>query len=250
MNIIDYMQKEFPIDNKWKIGCAPRTKFSNLVLDWFGSDSLENFKNKKVASEFDSWKFTYRYNAQGFRTKYDLEEFHANQTPCHVALGCSFTEGIGLPDTISWPSQLEEKLKFPIINLGVGGSSTDTIARILTNVSSYLNIKNVYILWAFIHRFEEYTEDNIISVYSRDLTPGKVWYADTPNSLQRFYKNYLIVQNLSKIYNFSVSECYIDQVFNELSYNKNILKDYARDGMHAGRIFHEQLANHFYKLSL
>lgn len=131
---------------------------SNQTFYWHGTDSeerwLKNLNDAKNSEFFkmhgwdDSAAFTYSYNSHGFRCK----EFDDN--PCYLALGCSHTEGIGLPEELTWPSQLSTKLDYPVLNLGVGGASFDTVVRLLDYYIDKLNIKGIFILEPPAHRFE------------------------------------------------------------------------------------------------
>ena len=70
---------------------------------------------------------TYTYNSHGFRTT----EFDDN--PVGLALGCSFTEGTGVPVQASWPEVLARLVNFSVKNLGVSGCSLDTCFRLLNH---------------------------------------------------------------------------------------------------------------------
>jgi hypothetical protein len=100
------------------------------TVNWSGSDHQNEFnKNctnpdkfaKLVTLGFDSPEsISYTYNQHGFRSP----EF--DQRPCGIALGCSFTEGVGIPVQHTWPSKLSKMLDVHVWNLGTGGSSIDT----------------------------------------------------------------------------------------------------------------------------
>jgi hypothetical protein len=216
--------------NQFAIGQFPihinHAHNENKVHSWIGTDSEENFKlngNKKY-SDVD---IKYRYNAYGFRTK-EFEPLVGQKVD--IALGCSFTEGVGLPESEIWSTIIENQSKFPMLNLGVGGGASDTIARIACNVSSLFEIQTMYILWPPFERFEIYNE-----WLTKTIVPGAaeihhVWNMSEPQVFQRTNKNKLIVNLLSKTFGFRLKD------INVASYYKTLIPDdQARDNMHWGK---------------
>ena len=57
------------------------------------------------------------------------EEF--DDRPAGIALGCSYTEGVGVPEHTTWGNGLGRMLGMHMWNLGVGGGSLDTVFRVL-----------------------------------------------------------------------------------------------------------------------
>jgi hypothetical protein len=68
---------------------------------------------------------TYSYNSHGFRDE-ELDD-----RPCGMALGCSFTEGIGVRQEHTWPWVLGETVDHKVWNLGIGGTGIDTCYRVM-----------------------------------------------------------------------------------------------------------------------
>lgn len=197
---------------------------SNTTTMWSGSDTREN-----IQPNWSDISIDYRFNDYGFRT-HGLKPLLSQKVD--VALGCSFTEGVGLPIESVWPSLIEQDRPYPMLNLGIGGASTDTVARILTNISGLYNIQTVFILWPEASRFEQYFPDFAESPIL-SITPGlasieHVWYMDQINAQQRFLRNQTIVQLLSDVHNFQV----IDQTLDAAT--KTIPFEPARDGCHWG----------------
>ena len=77
------------------------------VYQWFSSDSKENYKLlnfKKLNYTQD--EITYELNSLGYR----CDEFsNASEFPI-TFMGCSFTEGIGLPFDEVWAYHLHKKI--------------------------------------------------------------------------------------------------------------------------------------------
>lgn len=114
-----------------------RDEFQNKILQWNGSDTKDRFlkSGNRLFSESD---ISYRMNSYGFR----CDEFDSQSTTPTIAyIGCSVTEGIGLPSDKTWPYVLHENIRqrnpnthLPYYNLGMGGASMDHISRMVTQV--------------------------------------------------------------------------------------------------------------------
>jgi hypothetical protein len=227
--------------NNFKIGIIPYSwNFKNATVDWAQCE-----EEKHVAPGWENIDIKYRFNAQGFRT-YDLERLYGQRIS--IALGCSCTEGIGVPEDKIWSALVEKSLDHPVLNLGIQGGSGDTVVRILTNVCSLYDIRNVYILWPESSRFEVYyTKDNTphsLTAHriSRNKMYNELWATDLAMSNQRFYKNQLLVQCLSKIYNFTLKEHMLGY---PIAGGQLIDHDSARDGLHPGPKQHQLIARNF-----
>ena len=227
--------------NNFKIGIIPYSwNFKNATVDWAQCE-----EEKHVAPGWENIDIKYRFNAQGFRT-YDLERLYGQRVS--IALGCSCTEGVGMPEDKIWSALVEKSLDHPVLNLGIQGGSGDTVVRILTNVCSLYDIQNVYILWPESSRFEKYyTKDNTphsLTAHriSRNKMYNELWATDLAMSNQRFYKNQLLVQCLSKIYNFTLKEHMLGY---PIAGGQLIDHDSARDGLHPGPKQHQLIARNF-----
>ena len=218
--------------NHWGIGQVPYSwNPLSKTMDWSGSDTLENFNKNKDKDTWDNIKISYEYNSHGFRTH---EPTSLLGQKVNIALGCSITEGIGLPVDRVWPSLLEQKLDHPVLNFGIGGASTDTVARILTNISTQYDIQTVFILWPFVHRIEMYPGDYKKPTEIRTILPqnSKIehqWALSNEMSIQRFNHNQLIVNLLSKNYKFNTNQQLATILLDQI-----VHKTRARDGQHPG----------------
>jgi len=210
------------------------------TLDWLPSDSeqvfQQNIKNpqKKKYLESRGWHvpgcFQYKINQHGFRTT----ELHKNAHSV-VALGCSFTVGIGLPIEDAWPSILAEKLNKTVYNLGVGGASLDTVFRIADHWLPKIQPSAVILLAPPIHRFEVYHNQKA-DVYTpidnhRDLV--KQWFSSDDNALGNAKKNILAIESISNSLDIPFFVFNSDDIGN---------KSYARDFLHQGPEDHTDIA--------
>lgn len=132
----------------------------NGTLQWRSSDTYESF----IVTPTDDFKFQYwkdkdieyRYNDYGFRTDIDFKNLERGS----VFLGCSFTEGIGLPVESTWGYKVANTLNTPFINLGVAGKGVDTAYRNLVAASRKFKIDNVFLFIPPLYRQEFLVEDN------------------------------------------------------------------------------------------
>lgn len=146
------------------------------TVKWSGTDNFELFSqhmsNPKTAEQLRSLGFDdpncidYTFNSHGFRTREFTDE------PAGIALGCSFTAGIGVPEKDTWPAILSSMMNFPIYNLGVGGSSLDTAFRLLDFYIDRLNVKFVTLCITEKRRFEVFDNRFPISIHHSSLGPA------------------------------------------------------------------------------
>jgi hypothetical protein len=227
---------------------------ANKILKWFPTDTQElyeqNLKDPIQKQQLDEYGWvdadiTYINNSHGFRTS----EFEPSEN--FLALGCSFTQGIGLPQHCVWPELLSNLVNIPVFNLGVPGSSLDTCYRVAKHYVPLLKPKFVVMLQPEHTRMEIFLED---SVYihlpsSPDFLNFqksywiKSWYANEQNSKTLMQKNidaiaWVCKQNQVDFY----------QVDHDLVYKYHGPQlDLARDLKHSGKKFHKKLAKLFFE---
>jgi hypothetical protein len=226
---------------------------ANKELVWSGSDNLSNYKEniqnaeaRKYLNE-QGWlhndaAILYRYNQQGFRSdNFDL-------SPSYIALGCSFTEGVGLPIEQTWPFLLSKKISKNIWNLGVSSAGLDSCFRLLDYYITELNILGVFLLIPHASRFEIHTPSEIIYYNPHwenlnnpsELLIKKLWYSSDDNSYYNKRKNLLAMEQLccSKGIKLMIRE-HVDL--------STTPPNFARDMQHHGYQGHIQVANLFFK---
>lgn len=200
---------------------------------WSGTDTVDRFKQNPDFAKWQDIGITYDFSNEGFRT-YDFDFLLGKEID--VALGCSHTMGVGLPIDSVWPSLIEKSRPCPMLNLGLGAGTTDTVARILTNITGLFQINTVFIFWPEFKRFETYSDENADFIIPNNSLIEHTWNMDQHISLHRFYKNKLIVDLLG--------HNTVTHVHGTLFKNYRIL-DYARDGMHFGPETHKLIAKLF-----
>ena len=180
--------------------------YAGQTLEWLDSDDYnwwrQNMRNDERRSvlEQNGWDkpgvITYTMNSHGFRT----HEFGTETG--YIALGCSFTAGIGLPNHQIWPTIVENTTGTRVWNLGIGGCAMDTCFRLLYNHITTLNIAAVLLLRPSPLRCETHYNDKIeVFMPNGHSDPSldtikKYWYSDTQNQVVNAVKNTLAMQAL------------------------------------------------------
>lgn len=149
------------------IHTSPNPK--NSTKKWLGSDSEKAFKsiveskNRSESKEekFEYWKdkeIEYKFNNFGFRTPDDFD--FENGEKGILTLGCSFTEGIGLPLEYMWGYKLAKELGVKYYTCALGGQGLHTAFRMLLFYGRRLNIDDIFLLVPPKGRVEHIIEDN------------------------------------------------------------------------------------------
>ena len=137
----------------------------NSVDIWNGSDSKDNFLNNANEDKMAYWKdksIEYKFNNLGFRSDVD---FHPKDHGA-VFLGCSFTEGVGLPLEYTWGYHMSKYLDEPFFNLGIGGKGIHAAYRNLVNAHNYgLIFDKVFLFAPPFYRYEFIMSDNKLFKY-------------------------------------------------------------------------------------
>jgi len=248
--ILDFKNSQIPQHNN--------TFAKNKTLYWSGCDRKELWEsNMKDSSNYDyfvsrgwdnEYAIEYKFNSHGFRT----DEF--DERIGYLALGCSFTEGVGLPSDSVWPTLLADKLKTHIWNLGVGGSSLDTCFRLLDYYISKMSVKGVFLLQPPDDRFEIHTPSEIISLSHPMPLPTyethmlKLWLSNDNNSKYNITKNLLAMKQICD----SHDVFFVHRRFDDLFACPPVLTPadggyWARDMLHAGDQNQKHITDLFYK---
>lgn len=228
---------------------------ANQEFDFMPTDTKENFEKLCEVEEYREYfrnfgwlepkAITYKLNSHGFRS----EEFLPDQD-CIVALGCSFTVGIGLPIESVWPSLVGQALGKKVYNLAWGGNSADTCFRMAEYWIPALKPKAVFMLAPPKARFELLLDSKMqpyeIFMPSNEVSFGhdrygeflKHWFSNDDNVNINHKKNKLAVQALCDNLNIP---CQIYNADEHMAWSREEV-GYARDRMHAGPKGHKLLA--------
>jgi hypothetical protein len=217
---------------------------------WRGTDSKELFDQNCLNSEkkellqslgwLDPDVISYQFNSFGFRD----DEF--DNRVSGIALGCSHTEGIGIPEFYAWPRVLSRLIGTYIWNLGVGGSSIDTTFRLLDHWLPKLNPKFVVLCVPSMNRVELFDDTDPVSIMPTTWQIShhlhnyyKVWSASEYNAQVLKRKNLLAMQQLCD--QAKIPLRYLDHTIFQ-SHND------ARDLQHHGVDSHNNFAHQMYNL--
>jgi len=229
---------------------TPGIRHANETQLWqspIEKESFEKMVNDPLHRDYfiaKGWdkpeSITYKINSHGFR----CEEF--DDTPCLVALGCSFTFGVGLPVQDTWPSLVGKALGLKVVNLSWGGQGPDYCFRMAEYWLSRLPAKRCVMLTPPSSRIEVVTEDaadtllpgSLSSHYNPNDWFLNTWMMNTENHRLNRLKNILAIRQLCADLNIP---CQIYESMKEFSKSREEL-EYARDYMHAGPLGHKLLA--------
>ena len=258
---------KFDISND-DIGLLHRnSRWAGTTRQWAGSDTLElfekNIKNpdSRKLLEFHGWlesePVTYKYNKYGFR----CDEF--DNRPAGIALGCSYTEGVGVHNQDAWSSVLSKLLGVHVWNLGVGSSSIDTAFRLLDYWLPKLTPKFVVICLPNSGRVELFQSNQsglgqtpiAVGPWSKDDGPQvnnfyKAWIDSHFNQILLKRKNLLAIQQLCDKANIPLvmkdEDVMIDTFARDTGIKYSHEVRVARDLSHPGVQNHDYFAQQIY----
>ena len=114
-----------------------RFDLKNVSVKWFSSDNIIAYKQNEreglVPECYLGVDIDYTFNSMGYRTP-ELDTFQ--QGEFIVAMGCSYTQGVGLHQSEIWCERLAHSMGKQCMNLGQEGSGVDLS---LFQTVSYLN---------------------------------------------------------------------------------------------------------------
>jgi hypothetical protein len=181
--------------------------FANQSLEWLDLDSkslwYQNMQDPERRQQLTKYGFAhsdsivYKLNSHGFRS----EEF--DDRAGFIALGCSFTCGIGLPIDQVWPSIVAQRTGLIPWNLGIGAAGLDTCFRMLYNYIDQLKPKFVMLLMPDPNRFEIHNLGMPSMVMHNSTHPNsaieslkKFYFSDEQNSAVNLAKNMLAINQI------------------------------------------------------
>jgi len=236
------------LKNYWELGdtldLGTYPKNQQMAFSLTDIDTEERY-DKDPPPHWPKYAFNYKYNSYGFRSReFDL----TTDKSIILALGCSFTCGVGIPFNDTWSETLGKHFSNHVVyNAGLGGASSDTVARLAVNMIPIIKPDIVVILWPTRYRFETYshgekengTRFNGPWEKEDDL---RLSFKDN-NSYNNQMKNKLIVNLLAQIYGFTLLSEDLDTAMKRQGYD-GWLK--ARDNGHLCGAWHTELSKQYY----
>ena len=235
-----------------------REKLKNVTLDWFPSDLKqayeENIKNPKYKDLIPTEYFNYEFNNYGFRcdnfTDYSKHKYRI------LFLGCSHTEGVGLPVEETWAYKLLQIINdelgenIPYWTIAMGGTGLDQQNRALYQLNDMLRPNIIIGLFPNASRREIYNGYYYIKKLPEHLKIKKYEdvFFDDKLILYQLGKNLSFLKLLSNKYNTKIianatgscRKIYYKEYNNQFDFYTyqadfyNVV-DMARDMLHAGK---------------
>ena len=208
--------------------------YSNLQCDTLGLDSFEQCFNKNHYKSYGD--VAYLFDELGYR----------NNTPYQhdaiLAVGDSFTLGLGVNVEDTWPNRLSSILNYPVLNFSLNGASNDWIARRSAELLNFFNPKAIIVHYTFSHRRER----PYLDWHDDERTECEPKYTEQEN-YENWKLNFDRVSNLKipTIHSFITTWHTASIDYAELGPNvipPQPIGDLARDGFHYGPETHQRLA--------
>ena len=183
--------------------------------EWCPSDSLEAYKNKNGnGPNYSKTAFNYKFNSDGYR----CDEFSTPSDLPILFMGCSMTEGIGLPLNEVWPHYILTNIRnlpqnlhknIPFKTLAIGGSGIDFAARSLNQYVDKIKPKYIIMLMSSIYRREFAVQDTTMTKFWLPNQPSPLngapkVYTDFAYALYESYKSLTIINLIARLYNIKV----------------------------------------------
>ena len=202
---------------------------AGMTHQWCPSDTVENYKvmQKNGVPNYSVDDFSYKFNSHGFR----CDEFTEHSDLPILFMGCSLTEGIGLPIQDVWPMHILSRIrsmpkykncKIPFWSIALGGTGTDVAARELVNHIDRLKPK--YIFYHLSSRYRREIKFGTESFrwwapnFDHDMPKGadiNKLFVDEYYASHQTYRSLCTINLAARLYNSKVFIFDIDDVTNE-----------------------------------
>lgn len=234
-----------------------REEFKNKILDWLPSDTKElykkNIKNPKYKDLIPTEYFNYQFNNYGFRCDnfVDYSKFKYRI----LFLGCSHTEGVGIPVEETWAYKLLQRINeelgenIPYWTIAMSGTGLDTQTRALYQLNDMLRPNIIIALFPEASRREVYNGFH----YLKQMNKEEYYYyhkafSDDKVIMYQLGKNLCFLKLLADKYNTKIiansegsDEIYYQEYFDcfdfyryKTNFHSNKI-DWARDMGHIGK---------------
>ena len=231
----------------------PGVKSAGQTSDWMPTDTKERFDDlmnygpHREYFQAKGWDrpgaITYKINQHGFR----CQEFELGSKSI-VALGCSYTQGIGLPVETLWPELVGKELNLDVYNLAWAGTSADTCFMLAKYWLPVLRPRLVVMAAPPKNRFdiiraagEPEFHTVMPNSWDNEFDNGSIlkhWWTNDRNQDLNNAKNKLAVQALCS--NLEIP-CLTYDAHEYFARSREEV-EYARDHMHAGPKGHQMFS--------
>lgn len=221
-------------------------RYASQTLEWLPTDTEDSYNRMMqdpVHREYFAQKgwdrpgaIIYRINSNGFRSK----EFEL--VDCVLTLGCSYSMGIGLPETDIWPTLVGNHINLQVYNLSWPGASADTCFMLAQYWIPVLKPQLVVFAAPPLHRFDLLNQtEHTTYMPGQDLPADnfvKTWFTEDRNAKLNNIRNKYAVAGLCAEYNVP---CLTYNAHEYFARSREEV-EYARDYMHAGPLGHKLFA--------
>ena len=215
----------------------PQTQFFS------SSDSEERYaeslKTKPSNWEYRTTPVTYKRNSLGHRS---IEINDLNFDNYILFLGCSITEGIGLPVEKRFSNVVADMLNCHAYTIGLAGTGNDVITyNLFTWLHKFKRPKLIVLQWTGSERFLSITKDEKLFPNGSWCDKKIVEFMSLGNEIKYFKARDILYRNLitNLIPDIPIIEIRIGEFYP--------LKDEARDLLHPGVNANQLKANSLYE---
>lgn len=211
--------------------------YADMHFTELGHDSSKHCFDKKYFEKHIP--VTYEFNELGFREK-SIQQYQGNEI---LAIGDSFTLGLGVNVADRWTNQLEKLLQRPVLNFSLNGASNDWIARKYQQLVDVFDAPTVIVHWTFSHRRESARND----WFDDERTECNPAHNDEEN-LHNWHLNYKKVNGQKTVHSF-IPNWHLNFDYSSINGLVPVPQiDIARDGFHYGPKTHFRIAKHLANL--
>jgi hypothetical protein len=226
-----------------------------FTLDFCPNDHKELFE-QNLKTQPDDWYYRthpvkYTLNSLGYRTR-EFDDIDWKESI--VMFGCSFVFGIGVTDKHTIPYFLEQLSGRPVINMGIGASSIQTVLHnsIILNDSKYPTPKAVVNMRTDLNRYQLY-ENNLV-FHNGEWNKSDDKFETIDNLIPFNLMNVKMIRNLWK----NKTICYEGTLFSQANLINKLDKEIycefferddglARDLSHNGPVKNLEIARGIYE---
>jgi hypothetical protein len=212
-------------------------RYANLVSDTLGMDCEQHCFNPLYYRQYPH-QVLYQFNELGFRTQ-SPNQMQGNEI---LAIGDSFTLGLGVAQCHTWSAQLAQELNYPVLNFSLNGASNDWMVRKTSQLLTVFSPRCIVVHYTFSHRRERPFPD----WHDDERTECEPLYSDQENyqNWQQAF-DYFSSLGVPVVHSF-ISDWHTQPVDYAQLPGKVISPmskiDLARDGFHYGVETHRRLA--------
>jgi hypothetical protein len=227
---------------------------SRTIWKYCGSDNEDLFKKNIKKCPLDWYYHTnevnYTLNSFGYRTKNFNDVDWKNSI---VIFGCSSVQGVGVDDSHTISSFLEQEMNLPVINMGIGGSSNEFhVHNVSVLLNKYPTPKAVILKQTSLARFPFYYWNGIHHRGLWNISERELKRNRSSIVIRNIISNN-IIRNMCESKTTYINCCldlehyhsfeFLNQFIpnNDIYFLKNEFEgeDFARDLLHTGRIVNQ-----------